>query len=185
MPSPRGRQRLLSRPRPALALLLALGIALAASACGSSGNSDVTLTIGSRATPEEEILGHIYVQALNAVGYDAKGEFGIETEYRDAPLKELEYGHISGYPEQVDAELRLFLGVEEEDMPRVAQKAYELARAKLAKQHLTAFPPTPYSVNRQVGMLRQTAEGRHLKTVSDLRGQAEEMMLSGLSLIHI
>jgi osmoprotectant transport system substrate-binding protein len=169
--------------RPALALLAALALALSTSACGASGNGDVTLTIGSRGTPEEEVLGHVYAQALRAAGYEVNGDFGIETEYREAPLEEVHSGRISGYPEHVDAALKLLL-VKEEDLPNDSQRAYGMAEARFEKEGLTAFPPTPYSLSRPVGLLRKTAEERDLRTVSDLRGQAEEMRLLGFSNCH-
>jgi glycine betaine/choline ABC-type transport system substrate-binding protein len=144
----------------------------------------VTITVGSRGTPEEEVLGHIYTQALRAAGYKVKGHFGIETEFRDAPLDELRRGRISGYPEHVNAALGEFFEVEDEDLPNKPQDAYRMAKAEFEREGLTAFPPTPYSLSRPVGLLRKTAEERDLRTVSDLRGQAEEMTLSGFTNCH-
>jgi osmoprotectant transport system substrate-binding protein len=171
-------------PKAASALLAALAVALSAGACGASNNGDVTIAIGSRGTPEEEILGHIYTQALRAAGYQVNGDFGIDTEYRDAPLKELKSNNISGYPDHVDAVLGLFFNIQDEDLPNNPQEAYRKAKSQLEKEGLTAFPPTPYSLSRSVGLLRTTAEERHLRTVSDLRGQAEEMTLSGFTDCH-
>jgi glycine betaine/choline ABC-type transport system substrate-binding protein len=165
--------------RAVAALAAACVISVAASACGGSDNGDVTLTIGSRATPEEEVLGQIYAQALRQVGYEVKDQFGLENEFREVPLKMVRSGRISGYPEHVGAALQQLFAVEQEDLPNDPQEAYEMAKAKLGKDDLTAFPPTPYSLNTPVVVLRKTAQERDLKTVSDLKGEAEEMSVLG------
>jgi osmoprotectant transport system substrate-binding protein len=160
-------------------------LALFFSACGGSpDNGDVTLMIGSRGTPEEEVLGHIYAQALSTAGYEVNGDFNLDTEFREVPLGEVQAGRISGYPEHVDAALKLLLEVSEEDLPNNPQRAYGMAKAKFEKEGLTAFPPTPYSLSRPVGLLKKTAKARDLKTVSDLRGQAEEMDILGFTNCH-
>jgi glycine betaine/choline ABC-type transport system substrate-binding protein len=56
-------------------------------------------------------------------------------------------------------------------------KAYELAREGLEEKGLAAFPPTSFSRSKAVGMLRKTADERGLKTLSDLKRQAEEMTI--------
>jgi osmoprotectant transport system substrate-binding protein len=165
--------------------MAASALLLSAVGCGASNsNGDVTLTIGSRGAPEEEVLGHIYAQALRAAGYKVKGDFGIETGLRDAPLKALQGDHISGYPDHINAALRLFFFVDDEDLPSDPQEGHRMAKAEFEKKGLTVFPPTPYSLSRPVGLLRKTAEERDLRTVSDLRGQAEEMTLSGFTDCH-
>jgi osmoprotectant transport system substrate-binding protein len=177
---PRGRWAQL-----ALALLTAFTLALSINACGGSGDArDVTLTIGSRGTPEEEVLGHIYAQALSTAGYEVHGHFGLDTAYRDVPQEELQAGRISGYPEHLNAALQLGFGVADEALPSNPQKAYEMAKSKFESEGLTAFRPTPYSLSRPVGLLKKTAEERNLKTVSDLKGQAEEMTLLGFEDCH-
>jgi osmoprotectant transport system substrate-binding protein len=165
------------------ALVLALGLSVAA--CGSSSNSEVTLTIGSRDAPTEEVvLGHIYAEALKAAGYKVKENFDIETEYDEAPLEELKDGRISGYPEHANLALIWFFYAEDEDLPTDPRAAYKKAKAEFEKQGLTAFPPTPFGLSRPVGVLKKTAEERSLRTVSDLKGEAEEMTLSGPTDCH-
>ncbi len=179
-----GRRPRFGWARTAFVLLATVALALSASACGSSDNGDVSLTIGARATPEEEVLGHIYVQALSAAGYKVNGNFGLDTEYGNAPLEELRADHISGYPEHVNSTLTQLFDVEDEELPNDPRRAYEMAKDELQKERLTALPPTPYSRSRPVTLLRKTAEARNLKTVSDLRGQAEKMTLLGFTDCH-
>jgi osmoprotectant transport system substrate-binding protein len=159
--------------------LAALGLAVLPSACGS-GDSDsaVTLTIGSRGTPEERVLGNVYAEALKDVGYEVKGRFGIETEYEEAPLEELKRGRISAYPEPLDTLVRL-LRPEIEVPPTDLRQAYKLVRDRLRAHGLTALPPAPYSRNVRIALLSRTADRYGLKTVSDLKGKTAKMAVSG------
>ena len=163
--------------------IAALAIAVALAACGGSGNGDVTLTIGSRATPEEEVLGHVYAEALRQAGYKVEGDFGIELENETAPIGEIELENISGYPDHVDTVVRL-LRPETEELPTDLRQGYEIARDKLGESGLTAFPPAPYSRNVQTALLRRTADRYELETVSDLKGKTDHMSVAGPTACH-
>lgn len=177
-----------STPRRPPLILLATALVLAllgsVTACGSSNEKSIVLTIGARATPEEEILGHIYLDALRKAGFDVKGKFDIEPEYTDATVQELQAGHISGYPEHLDAALENIAAFSSESLPRQPSEAYRDAKAALQKEGLTALPPTPYSRNRRLALLRHTAAAHDLKTISDLKGKSEEMTMSGPTDCH-
>ena len=91
-----------TRLRAAVAMLLALALSLGVAACGSSSNDSssteaeesngagaivsnpengkVSLTIGSKNFPEQEILGEIYTQALAAAGYKVKSDLNLGSE---------------------------------------------------------------------------------------------------------
>jgi glycine betaine/choline ABC-type transport system substrate-binding protein len=109
-----------TRVRVLLAALAALALTLGIAACGggsdstssgsgeessSSGaaiksnpeNGKVSLTIGSKNFPEQEILGEIYAQALTAAGYKVKSALNLGSE--TVALKAVKTGQISGYPE--------------------------------------------------------------------------------------
>ena len=60
-------------------------------------NGKVSLTIGSKNFPEQEILGEIYAQALEAAGYKVKTDLNLGSE--TVALKAVKTGEISGYPE--------------------------------------------------------------------------------------
>src|SRR6201991_2154459 len=66
-------------------------------------NGKVSLTIGSKNFPEQEILGEIYTQALQAAGYDAKSDLSLGSE--TVALKTLKAGKVSGYPEDASSAL--------------------------------------------------------------------------------
>ena len=183
-------------PRAALAILLALALSLGIVACGGGDDSSTssneegggaivsnpkngkaTLTVGSKNFPEEEILGEIYAQALEAAGYKVKKALNLGSE--TVALGALKSGQISGYPEYTATALESFFGLEPEEVPSDATEAWEKANAEFEKENLLAFPPTPFSSANAVGTLRKTADKLGLKSISDLKGQSEELSLDG------
>lgn len=185
-----------TRMRAVAALLLALALSLGAVACGSSSdssssnseegagaivsnpeNAKVSLTIGSKNFPEQEILGEIYAQALKAAGYKAKSDLNLGSE--TVAHQAVKSGQVSGYPEYASTALTSFFGVEPEEVPAEATPAYEKAKAEFEKEGLTAFPPTPFASANAVGTTVKFAEKEGLKTVSDLERKSESMTLYG------
>jgi glycine betaine/choline ABC-type transport system substrate-binding protein len=183
--------------RAAVAIVLALILSLALAACGggddettASGgeegggaivsnpeNESVSLTIGSKNFPEQEILGEIYAQALSAAGYKAKSDLNLGSE--TVALKTLKAGQISGYPEYASTALTSFFGLEPEEVPADATEAWEKANEEFEKEGLTAFEPTPFASANAVGTTKERAEDLELETISDLEGISEEMTLYG------
>jgi osmoprotectant transport system substrate-binding protein len=184
-----------------MAMLLALVLSLGVAACGDSDddttggsttaeagdgggaivsnpeNGKVSLTIGSKNFPEQEILGEVYAQALAAAGYKTKTDLNLGSE--TVALKTLKAGQISGYPEYASTALTSFFGLEPEEVPSDAQGAYEKAKAEFEKEGLTAFPPTPFASANAVGTTTALADELGLETVSDLEGQSEDLTLYG------
>jgi osmoprotectant transport system substrate-binding protein len=140
-------------------------------------NEKISLTIGSKNFPEEEILGEIYTQALQAAGYNAKSDLSLGSE--TVALKTLKANKVSGYPEYASTALTAFFGLQPEAVPSGATAAWEKANAEFEKEGLVAFKPTPFSSANAVGLLRSTAEKYHLKTISDLTGVSEKLSLYG------
>jgi osmoprotectant transport system substrate-binding protein len=185
--------------RVLLAALAALALTLGVAACGSSGSSSsesseeggaaagaiksnpangkVSLTIGSKNFPEQEILGEIYAQALTAAGYKVKSALNLGSE--TVALKSVKTDQISGYPEYASTALTSFFGLEPEEVPSDATEAWEKANAEFEKEGLTAFAPTPFASANAVGTLKKTAEKYGLENVSDLKGVSEKLSLYG------
>jgi glycine betaine/choline ABC-type transport system substrate-binding protein len=179
------------------AMLLALVLSLGVAACGDDDDGDTTaeggdgagliaanpdngkvnLTIGSKNFPEQEILGEIYAQALEAAGYSVKTDLNLGSE--TVALKTLKAGQISGYPEYASTALTSFFGLEPEEVPADATEAWEKSKAEFEKEGLTAFPPTPFASANAVGTLKETADELELETVSDLEGKSEDLTLYG------
>ena len=189
-----------TRWRALLVALAAMALTLGAVACGSSDdsttsggseeggssgsaiqpnpdNGKVTLTIGSKNFPEQEILGEIYAQALTAAGYKVKSALNLGSE--TVALKAVKTGQISGYPEYASTALTSFFGLEPEEVPAEASEAWEKANQEFEKEGLQAFEPTPFASANAVGTTTATAKKHGLKTVSDLEGVSEKLSLYG------
>jgi osmoprotectant transport system substrate-binding protein len=176
-------------------MLLTVAFALGVAACGGGSdttgtgegeggaiasnpeNGDVSLTIGSKNFPEQEILGEIYAQALAAAGYKVKSALNLGSE--TVALKAVKTDQISGYPEYASTALTSFFGLEPEEVPSDATEAWEKANAEFEKEGLTAFGPTPFASANAVGTLKKTAEKYGLENVSDLEGVSEKLSLYG------
>ena len=143
----------------------------------SSQNGDVSITVGSKNFTEEYILGEIYAQGLEAAGYDVKTKLNLGSE--TIAKKAIEDGQISGYPEYTSTALGTFFQVPADKIPSDAQQAYDMAKAELAKEGLVAYPPTPFADSNAVGTLTSTADKLGLKTISDLKGKSQNMVLAG------
>ncbi len=178
------------------AMLLALVLSLGVAACGDDDDGDTTsggegagqiesnadngkvsLTIGSKNFPEQELLGEIYAQALAAAGYNTSTDLNLGSE--TVALKTLKSGQISGYPEYASTALTSFFGLEPEEVPADATEAWEKSNQEFEKEGLTAFPPTPFASANAVGTLKKTADELELETVSDLEGKSEDLSLYG------
>jgi osmoprotectant transport system substrate-binding protein len=177
-------------------MLAALALAIGVSACGSSSstsseaegggggaivanpaNGKVSLTIGSKNFPEQEILGEIYAQGLKAAGYKVKSDLNLGSE--TVAHKAVQSGAISGYPEYASTALTSFFGLEPEEVPSDANEAWEKANEEFEKEGLVAFEPTPFASANAVGLLKSTAEKYGLEDVSDLEGVSEKLSLYG------
>jgi len=181
------------RLRALFALLAVAVLSIGIAACGdddgtttSAGggliesnpdNSGVQITVGSKNFTEEFILGEIYAQGLEAAGYDVKKQLNLGSE--TIALRALKDGDISGYPEYTSTALGSFFQVPADEIPSDAQEAYDKAKADLAKEGLVAYPPTPFADANAVGTLTSTADKLGLQTISDLKGQSQDLTLAG------
>jgi len=140
-------------------------------------NQRVTLTIGSKNFPEQEILGEIYAQALAAAGFKVKTALNLGSE--TVARKAVKTGQISAYPEYTSTALTSFFGFKPEEVPSGALAAKEKANVEFLKEGLQTFAPTPFASANAVGTTREIAEKYDLKTISDLKGVSEKLSLYG------
>jgi osmoprotectant transport system substrate-binding protein len=187
----------LFRPRMIFVLLAALALAGGVAACGSSSddesstsgdesgqliqdnpdNHGVQITVGSKNFTEQFILGNIYAEALEAAGYDVKTDLNLGSEV--IQQKALQAGEVDAAPEYTSTALTSLYGFDADQVPADAQDAYTKAKAEYAKDDLVAFPPTPFADSNAVGTLTTTADDLGLKTISDLKGQSQDLTLYG------
>lgn len=154
-----------------IALAILLGGVVVGCGAEATETGEPTITVGSKDTVEEVVIGEIYAQALEAAGFKVKREHRLPAGLPPFEQKGL---RISGYPEHLNIALKDILR-SKQDVPGDPERAYALARKGLEEKGLVAFPPTAFSRAKAIGMLRTTAEKRDLRTLSDLREQAGEM----------
>jgi glycine betaine/choline ABC-type transport system substrate-binding protein len=168
--------RLLNR---SFAVPLMLAAALAVSACGSDDSesdqaapaaeksdtqltkdpanaSKGTITVGSKNFTEQYILGEVYAQTLEALGFKVKKRLNLGSE--QIAYKALKSGQIDGYPEYTGTALTSFFGVKTADVPKDPDQAYEQTKAEYAKENLTALPRTPFEDTFRVASTVATAK---------------------------
>jgi osmoprotectant transport system substrate-binding protein len=58
-------------------------------------------------------------------------------------------------------------------------EAYEEARAGFEAEGLVALPPTPFTSSNEVAVTQETADKLGLKTISDLEGKSQDLVLYG------
>ena len=142
------------------------------------GASSVSLSVGSKNFTEQYILGEIYVQALEAAGYNVKKDLDLGPErVADAALRK---GVVDAYPEYTGTALTSAFGVKVAEVPKDPMQAYEDAKAGYAKVGITALAPTPFENTYRLGITKATAEklGNPTK-ISDLADKADTLTING------
>jgi osmoprotectant transport system substrate-binding protein len=140
-------------------------------------NADVQLTIGSKNFTEQRVLGEIYAQGLEAAGFNVSKDLNLGDQ--DIALAALKSGEISAYPEYTGTALLAFFGKQADELPKDPQAAYEEARAGFEEDGLVALPPTPFTSSNEVAVTQATADDLGLKTISDLDGKSQDLVLYG------
>ena len=140
-------------------------------------NAKTTLTIGSKNFTEQQVLGEIYAQALAAAGYKVRKELNLGDE--QTALKALKDGEIDGYPEYTGTALLSFFEVPTKSLPKDPRAAYDQVRSRFAQDGITAFAPTPFTSSNEVAVTQETAQRLGLRTISDLEGKAQDLVLYG------
>ena len=140
-------------------------------------NAKVHLTIGSKNFTEQQVLGEIYAQGLRAAGYSISKHLNLGDQNK--ALAALKRDEISAYPEYTGTALSSFFGMTGDQVPKDPQAAYQEAKKEFAAEGLTAFPPTPFTSSNEVAVTADTAQRLHLKSISDLAGKAQKLVLYG------
>ena len=140
-------------------------------------NAGVTLTIGSKNFTEQQVLGQVYAQALEAAGYTVETELNLGDE--QTALRALRRGTIDAYPEYTGTALLSFFEVPTEELPSDPQEAYDQVRTRFAQDGITAMAPTPFTSSNEIAVTRETAQRLGLRRISDLQGQADELVMYG------
>ncbi len=160
-----------------------VGLALLLAACGGNENAlrqggqagdAKTVTIGSTNFSEQLILTHMYAAVLQKAGVKVKTRLNLGA--REVVFPALEKGEIDLLPEYTGAALSFL------DPKATQTKADEVLAAlkqQLAAKQLTALDPTPAQDKDAWAVTQQTAARYHLKTISDLKPVAGQLVVGG------
>ena len=156
------------RKLSAIASVAALGLAL--TACGgdptdsdSSKSSSDTITVGSAAFPENEIIAEIYAQALEAKGVKVKKKLNIGA--REVYIPALEKGEIDLLPEYSGNLLSYLKKDATETSPDQIEEALDDALPK----GLEVLDAAPAEDKDSLNVTSEFASKNNLKTIADLK----------------
>ena len=174
----------------ASALLAATALSIGLAACGSSSSSSGSsstssssgaqpgagkpaVTIGDKNFPEENILGQLYAQALEAKGYkvNLKSEIGSS----EIIYKALTSGKIDMYPEYTGVFLSAV--AEQTKLPTSAEEAYKQAKAFAESKGFTMLDYTPFYDSDALAVLPSYAEKNKVKSIEDLKPLGKKVTL--------
>jgi glycine betaine/choline ABC-type transport system substrate-binding protein/ABC-type proline/glycine betaine transport system permease subunit len=143
-----------------------------------ANGSKPTLVVGSKNFTEEFILGQIYSQALKAAGFKVKNQFNLGSE--QIALKAVKADRVGMYPEYTGTVLTSFCKVATDKVPTNPDRAYDDAKACMAKQGIVALPRTPYTNSNGFAVTQDTAEKLGgITKLSDLKGKSQKLTVSG------
>lgn len=152
-------------------VVLATLAALALASCGGGaapspgGGSDVPVRIGTKNFTEQEILGELYKQALEANGVPVELQLSVgSTEVTNIALRD---GLLDMYPEYIGT----LLAEVDKIVKRPAdfRAAYELANRREQDRGYTLLAPARLSNENALAVTRSFSRRRDVHSIADLR----------------
>jgi osmoprotectant transport system substrate-binding protein len=144
-----------------------------ASAASGPGVGKPAITIGDKNFAEENILGSLYAQALQAKGYKVTLQENIGST--EIIFKDITAGRIDMYPEYTGVLLSAI--AEQTKNPASAQAAYEEAKAYVEKHGLTLLNYTPFYDSNVLAALPAYASQHQLSSIADLKALGKQVTL--------
>ncbi|HEV3284629.1 MAG TPA: glycine betaine ABC transporter substrate-binding protein [Solirubrobacteraceae bacterium] len=146
-----------------------------AAAASGPGVGKPAVTIGDKNFAEENILGALYAQALQAKGYAVTLKDNIGSS--EIIYKALTSGQINMYPEYTGVLLSAVAG--KTTNPASASAAASEANAFLAKQGATLLQTTPFYDSNVLATLPAYGSQHHLASIADLKPLGAGVRLGG------
>jgi osmoprotectant transport system substrate-binding protein len=139
------------------------------------GTGKPVITIGDKNFTEQFVLGQLYLQALEAVGFTVNVSANIGPT--DVTLQALASGTLTLYPEYLDTWNTTVAGNPRHFQTQFA--AYEAAQRYALAHGLALLDPTPFSDTSAIGVTVAYAAANHLRSIRDLRRVATALTLGG------
>jgi osmoprotectant transport system substrate-binding protein len=152
-----------------------VAFAVMAASCGSGGGA-TTIKVGSTNFTEQEILGEIYAQALEANGFTVERKFNLGA--RDIVEPALEAGEIDLYAEYAGTVLEYLnngAGEASGDVEATVQKL----RDRFKDRGVTVLDYAPAVDTNALVVTQDTASKYGLTKISDLEPIADQLVLGG------
>jgi osmoprotectant transport system substrate-binding protein len=146
----------------------------------ASGGSGPTITVGSKNFTEQYILGNMYVQALDANGFNGVAKLDLGSE--KIADKALQNGQIDLYPEYTGTSLVSLLPYKGA-YPDTPEATYQAAKKLYAKRNPadTMLTPAPFNDTYGIFVRKQVAENNDLKTLTDLAEASSDLTFVSFS----
>ncbi len=175
------------------ALALAVGLAACGSSSSSSSSSSTSsstaaggsssspgagkppITLGDKNFAEENILGALYAQALEAKGFKVTLKDNVGSS--EIIYKALSTGRIDMYPEYTGVLLSAV--AEQKTNPTSAEAAAQEAKTFLEKHGSTLLDTTPFYDSDALATLPIFATKNNLKSIADLKPLGKKATLGG------
>ncbi len=190
------RRTLRTFPIRTQASLAVMALALVLTACGSSKSSSTSsstqtstsaaapaasgpgvgkppVVIGDKNFAEENILGQLYAQALQAKGFSVTVKENVGSS--EIIYKALTAGQIDMYPEYTGTLLTAV--AEQTKEPSSASAAYAEAKAFVEKHGYTLLNYTPFYDSDALATLPSYASAHHLSSIADLKALGKSVTL--------
>jgi osmoprotectant transport system substrate-binding protein len=149
------------------------GTTTPASSSSGPGVGKPAIAIGDKNFAEENILGALYAQALQAKGYKVTLQENIGST--EIIYKDITAGRIDMYPEYTGVLLSAV--AEQTKNPASTQAAYDEAKAFVEKHGLTLLNYTPFYDSNVLATLPAYATQHHLSSVADLKALGKQVTL--------
>jgi osmoprotectant transport system substrate-binding protein len=146
-----------------------------AAAASEPGTGKPAVTIGDKNFTEENILGALYTQALQAKGFTVTEKDNIGSS--EITYKALQSGQIDMYPEYTGTLITAVAGATTQ--PTSATAAYTQAKAFVEQHGFTLLNPTPFSDSDVLAVKPAFAAAHDLKSNADLAKLGKSLKLGG------
>jgi osmoprotectant transport system substrate-binding protein len=144
-------------------------------AASGPGVGKPAVTIGDKNFAEENILGALYAQALQAKGFNVTLKDNVGSS--EIIHKALASGQIEMYPEYTGVLLSAVAG--QTKNPSSAEAAAQEAKAFLEKEGATLLATTPFYDSNVLATLPAYAQQHHLASIADLKPLGASVKIGG------